>query len=88
MMDFVSDLFDGFQSGRLVESLIFLGVLWMKVKPHLKRVESRMAGIEQSIAGINHTVTVGFHAGETRFSAIENRLDKIESSGEPETQQT
>lgn len=82
-MEFIADIFEGFQTGRLVESLIFLGVLWIKVKPHLKRVEDRMAGIENSMAGINQTVTMGFQSGETRLSAIENRLDKIEGSGEP-----
>jgi hypothetical protein len=82
-MEIILDLLRGFQAGRLVESLIFLGVLWIKVKPHLKRVEDRMAGIEKGMMGINQTVTMGFQSGETRFSAIENRLDKVEGSGEP-----
>jgi len=82
MIDVMTAAFQGFQTGRLVESLIFLTVLWVKIKPHLKKADERMAGIELSIAGINKTVTAGFLAGENRFSKIESRLDIIELHGD------
>lgn len=61
------------QPGRLVESLIFLGVLLWRIRPHLKRVEERLAGLEKA-------VTDGFKSGEQRFKGIEDRVTQLEKT--------
>jgi hypothetical protein len=71
--------------GRLAENLIFLIVLWSRVKPHLKKIEERMAGMEQVMGAFKVTVDKSLQSGELRFSKIESRLDFMESSGDDES---
>lgn len=52
--------------------------MW-KIKPHLKRVEDRMAGIETAMKSMKDSVTMGFAQGNARFSRIETRLDLLEN---------
>ena len=75
-MDFITILMalvSDFQPGRLVESLIFLVVLWKKVLPHLTKIEKRLEGLEDA-------VKQGFNSGELRFITIEDRISKLETS--------
>ena len=58
--------------GRMAESAILLSIIWSKLKPHLKKIEDRMAGLESA-------VNKGFNLGETRFQHIENRLTNLEN---------
>lgn len=66
-------IFSDFQPGRVVESLVFLFVLWRKVGPHLKRVEDRLEGLEKAVAA-------GFSSGEARFINIEDRITVLENT--------
>ena len=88
-MEFLLAIIGDIQPGRLVESLIFLGVCWWKVKPHLVKVETRMDGIEKNLSTINSTMSAGFAAGEKRFAQIEEnvtqlntRVETLEHKGE------
>jgi hypothetical protein len=74
----IFDILKDIQPGRLIESLIFLAVLMWKIKPHLKRVEDRMAGIETAMKAMKDSVTMGFAQGNARFTRIETRLDLLE----------
>lgn len=80
-MDFsiLFSIFHDFQTGRMIESLIFLFVLWNRVKPHFKKIEDRMEGMEIAVKSLTQTMTSSFEAGEQRFSNIEKRLDAIEN---------
>lgn len=71
--------------GRLAENLIFLIVLWSRVKPHLKKIEERMAGMEDVMRTFKASVDEALHSGELRFSKIESRLDFIESTDDDES---
>ena len=79
MTALIFDILKDIQPGRLIESLIFLAVLMWKIKPHLKRVEDRMAGIETAMKSMKDSVTMGFAQGNARFSRIETRLDLLEN---------
>ena len=74
----IFDILKDIQPGRLIESLIFLGVLMWKIKPHLKMVESRMAGIESAMKSMKDSVNMGFAQGNDRFAKIETRLDLLD----------
>lgn len=76
---YVFDIIRDIDKGRLAENLIFLIVLWSRVKPHLKKIEERMAGIEHGMNSFKNSVDNALVAGDKRFSSIESRLDKIES---------
>ncbi len=79
MMELLFSFARDIQPGRLIESLIFLFVLWGRVKPHFKKIEDRMAGMENAVNNLTLSMANGFAAGETRFSNIEKRLDVIEN---------
>lgn len=68
LLPFVTDI----DPGRLSESLIFLGVLWWKFKPHLTKMESEITLLRKS-------VSEGFAAGEQRFERLENRVANLEN---------
>lgn len=74
-MDLILSVFTDIQPGRLTESLIFLCVLWWKVKPHLKRIEDEMGGMKIQLVNINESMKVG----EKRFENIEGRLVVLET---------
>lgn len=74
LLSFLTDV----QPGRLTESLIFLGVLWWKFNPHLKKMEDRLDGVVSELATMNAQMRKGFEEGETRFQMIESRLTKLE----------
>lgn len=76
---FVWPFLKDFEPGRLLESLIFLAVLLAKLKPHLKRVEDRMAGIESNMKSIKDSVNLGFSQGNARFNKIEQRIEILEA---------
>lgn len=78
-MDFILGLFQDIQPGRLTESLIFLFVMWWKVKPHLKMIEDRMLGMEKALENIQGTVKKELSDGESRFNRMENRIEKLET---------
>lgn len=78
MMDLVFLILNDIQPGRLSESLIFLAVLWWKVRPHLKKIEERMEGMERGLKGIESRMSEGFRMGEERFQNLESRVYKLE----------
>lgn len=57
--------------GRMLESFILLAVTWSRLKPHLKKMEERLAGLESAL-------TAGFKSGELRFERIEDRVTDLE----------
>lgn len=65
-----------FSIGRLVESLIFLGVLLARIKPTFDKLDKRV----EKIADI---IEKGFSNGEERFTEIEGRLAKLEKEITP-----
>lgn len=81
---FTLDILKDMDKGRLAENLIFLIVLWSRVKPHLKKIEERMAGIENVMTTFKSTVDESLHNGDLRFSKIESRLDFLESAPDDE----
>lgn len=70
-MEYIYLTFKDFEAGRLLESLIFLAVLWFRLKPHLTKIEARMAGLEDA-------VKLGFNSGELKFNNLENRISVLE----------
>lgn len=86
ILSFTFDILKDMDKGRLAENLIFLVVLWSRVKPHLKKIEERMAGMESVMHSFKDTVTESLHHGDLRFSKIETRLDFLESAGDHEVQ--
>lgn len=84
ILSFSLDILRDMDKGRLAENLIFLIVLWSRVKPHLKKIEDRMAGIENVMTTFKNTVDDSLQLGEIRFSKIETRLDFIESDDDDE----
>lgn len=86
ILSFTFDILKDMDKGRLAENLIFLIVLWSRVKPHLKKIEERMAGMERVMSSFKDTVTESLHHGDLRFSKIETRLDFLESASEHEVQ--
>lgn len=58
--------------GRMTESVILFLIIWSKLKPHLKKIEDRLAGLELAVQN-------GLTSVETRFEKIEKRIEKIES---------
>ncbi len=58
--------------GRMIESAVLLSIIWSKLKPHLKVIETRLEGLENA-------VKEGFALGETRFQKIERRLNDLET---------
>ena len=84
ILSFTMDILKDMDKGRLAENLIFLIVLWSRVKPHLKKIEERMAGMENVMHSFKDTVNESLQSGELRFSKIESRLDFIESSVDDE----
>lgn len=77
--DFIILVIKDIQPGRLVESLIFLGVLLWRLAPHLKKMEDRMLGVEDGLRSLNVAMTKGFDSGTARFESIESRLEKLEN---------
>ena len=57
--------------GRMFESIVLLGLIWSKLKPHLTKIEDRLAGLEGA-------VRLGFDAGEVRFEKIEKDVKMLE----------
>lgn len=84
ILSFTIDILKDMDKGRLAENLIFLIVLWSRVKPHLKKIEERMAGMESVMRTFKATVDDSLQLGDIRFSKIESRLDFLESDGEHE----
>lgn len=84
ILSFSLDILRDMDKGRLAENLIFLIVLWSRVKPHLKKIEDRMLGIEKVMTTFKNTVDESLHLGEIRFSKIESRLDFMESCDDDE----
>lgn len=82
LLSFTFDILRDIDKGRLAENLIFLIVLWSRVKPHLKKIEDRMAGIENVMTTFKTTVDESLQHGDTRFSKIESRLDTLENGGD------
>lgn len=74
-MDLLLSLVSDIQPGRLMESLLLLGLFWTKVKPHLTKIEDELNGIKNSMVE-------GFSAGEKRFESIEARLSQIENKSQ------
>ncbi len=60
--------------GRMVESLVLLSIIWSKLKPHLTKIEDRIAGLETALRD-------GFKSGDHRFSMIEDRVTALEIRG-------
>jgi hypothetical protein len=58
---------------RLTESVMLLGIIWWKLKPHLKK-------IEDELAKLNDNMKNGFAAGEIRFEKIEMRVEILETT--------
>lgn len=73
-MDLVMWVLQDMEPGRMVEGLIYLMVLFWKVKPHLNKVEQQMAGVVTELQKINMRLA----HGEERFDKIEDRLNKLE----------
>lgn len=86
VLSFTFDILKDMDKGRLAENLIFLVVLWWKVKPHLTKIEERMAGIEKGMMNFKSTVDSALNAGDVRFQKIESRLDFLECLDDDETQ--
>lgn len=84
ILSFTIDILKDMDKGRLAENLIFLIVLWSRVKPHLKNIEQRMAGMENVMRTFKATVDESLQHGDIRFSKIESRLDFLESDSEHE----
>lgn len=84
ILSFSLDILKDMDKGRLAENLIFLIVLWSRVKPHLKKIEERMAGMESVMRTFQATVHESLQHGDLRFSKIESRLDFLESSSDDE----
>lgn len=78
----------GIDKSRLMEGFIFLAVCWVKVKPHLEKIEARMAGIESNMGSVSTKVESGFKSGESRFMQIEKDVADLKKRFEPEDQQT
>lgn len=51
--------------GRMFESLVLLGLIWSKLKPHLTKIEDRLLGVENAVQN-------GFKDGEIRFQKLES----------------
>ena len=85
ILSFTFDILKDIDKGRLAENLIFLIVLWSRVKPHLKKIEDRMLGIENVMTTFKTTVDESLQHGDLRFSKIESRLDFLESAPDDET---
>lgn len=76
----------GIDKSRLMEGFIFLFVCWIKVKPHLEKIEARMGGIETNMGNVSAKVEAGFKSGESRFSQIEKDVAELKKRIEPEAQ--
>lgn len=70
LLSFITDI----EPGRLSESLIFLLILWFKVKPHLKLIEDRMQGIEVGVKNLGYKVELA----DKRFQDLEYRIENLE----------
>lgn len=79
MSDLVYQFLISIDKGRLVENLIFLGVLIAKIGPHLRK-------IEENLQKLTDQVVNGFKEGEKRFERIERRVERLED-GKPIRQQ-
>lgn len=60
--------------GRIAESFVLLWVIWRKLRPHLTKIEDRIAGVEKALLN-------GFNDGEIRFQRIEADIEKLKSQG-------
>lgn len=78
MIEPIFMIFSDIQPGRLIESLIFLGVLIWKLQPHMKRIEDRLMGLEKGLEKLESSMTTSFMAGEQRFSGLEHRLELLD----------
>lgn len=76
---FLSRFGNDLSPGRLVESVILLAIIWKKLGPHLKVIETRLGGIEDKFKGLESTMKTGFNQGEERFKNIEGRLNGLEN---------
>jgi hypothetical protein len=77
MSDMIYQALIGIDKGRLIENLIFLGVLIAKVGPHLSKIESNLKDLATEVKN-------GFKSGEDRFSKIERRIERIEDGRTPQ----
>jgi hypothetical protein len=75
MHEMIFQTLTSIDKGRLVENLIFLGVLMLKFGPHLTKIEQRMDQLAKA-------VETGFKDGEKRFERLERRVERIED-GKP-----
>lgn len=71
LVTFITENFKDLSLSRLAESTFLLFIIWRKLRPHLERVEARLAGLELA-------VQKGFDSGEHRFTKIEERIQIIE----------
>lgn len=76
----------GIDKSRMMEGFIFLAVCWIKVRPHLEKIEARMAGIETNMGNVSTKVESGFKSGESRFQAIEKDVEFLKKNIEPKIQ--
>lgn len=71
MSDLVYQFLISIDKGRLIENLIFLGVLIAKMGPHLRKIEENLAKLATQVEN-------GFKEGEKRFERIERRVERLE----------
>lgn len=71
----IRDLPHDLSLARMVESLVLLTIIWNRLKPHLTKLEDRLAGLEK-------TIKSGFDNGEQRFQNIERRINDLETQKE------
>lgn len=78
-MDLISPILEKFiheiSIGRMVEAYMLLHIIMHMLKPHLKKIEDRIAGLETAIRD-------GFKSGESRFDGLEKRVTILEILGE------
>lgn len=77
----------GVDKSRLLEGFIFLIVCWRHVRPHLEKVESRLASFEDSFKKFTDEVTLSFSNGEARFKQHQDEIEKLKKLIEPKVQQ-
>lgn len=71
MFDLLMVIISDIQPGRMFETLVFLALLWYKVRPHLETIEKRMKGLEDAL-------NKGLAVSEVRFETIERKINTID----------
>lgn len=73
---FLQRAWDEVSFGRMLEASLLLWIIWRKLRPHLEKIENRLAGLETVVGN-------GFKSGETRFQKIEERIIALEEKKQP-----